>query len=292
MKKLFRDIIELIIRFIETSKPIVIAMIIAITVLGIITSYKYYQFSRDDPQFCELCHLMKEPYKSWLKSSHRSSVCQVCHSMNIVEQNKLMIGYVVSGGKGLSQKHGRLTPWDSCRECHLDEAKQGAITMRKSYGHARHVFMENIDCKKCHTADAHNFAPDEKNCMECHEDKGVHGMGMESFACLSCHVYGETPAMAKKQRCVSCHKGIPEEGPMITVDCQNCHKPHGRIKPTADDCLRNCHTNQKAIGRHNIHFEISCLECHKAHTWKVGKKQALSLCTKCHEYNDPSSFIY
>jgi hypothetical protein len=117
-------------------------------------------------------------------------------------------------------------------------------------------------------------------------------MGMESFACLTCHVYSERSTMPKKQRCIQCHKNIPEKAPMSTVDCQNCHKPHGKLQPTAIDCLSNCHTNQQAIGRHDKHMDIACLSCHKAHEWKVGEKLAASLCIKCHEYEDPLSFIF
>lgn len=293
MNNMFRSTIDGIIRFIESAKPIVILLIAVVVVMGAVTGYKYYQYTESDPRYCELCHIMKEPIKSWQKSAHRDAVCQRCHSMNLLEQNRLLLGYVVQGGTSLPpQKHGRVTPWDSCTSCHLDEAAQGSITLRKSYGHARHVFMEKIDCSKCHTAALHNFTPDEKNCLVCHTDKGVHGMGMESFACLSCHIYGEAPSMPKKERCVTCHKDIPASGFMSKVDCRNCHKPHGKIKPTANDCLSSCHTNQDTIGRHDRHLHISCLECHKAHTWKVGQELALSLCSKCHEYRDPLSFIF
>jgi nitrate/TMAO reductase-like tetraheme cytochrome c subunit len=293
LKKRFRDTIEIVIRFLETSKPIVIALITVVLIMGVITGYKYYKFTENDPRFCELCHLMKETYKSWKKSAHRDTVCQTCHSMNLISQNRLLLGYVVSGAKARTpQKHGRLTPWESCNSCHLDEVEQGGVTLRKSYGHARHVFMEEIECKKCHTDDQHNFAPDEKNCLLCHKDKGVHGIGMEGFACLSCHVYGETTAMPRKERCVKCHKDVPLKGPMSKVDCRNCHKPHGRIKPTAMDCVSNCHANQDAIGRHDRHIDISCNECHKAHEWKVGQEEARSLCSRCHEYKDPLYFIF
>ena len=30
----------------------------------------------------------------------------------------------------------------------------------------------------------------------------------------------------------------------------------------------------------------------KGYTWKVGKKESLSLCSKCHEYKDPFSFVF
>lgn len=293
MKRRFKEIIESIVKAVESSHPVIILLAIAVITLILFTGHRYYQFTKKDPHYCELCHVMKEPYKAWQDSAHRNTVCQVCHSMTLIGQNKLLLSYIFTGEKDkVRDKHGREAPWDSCNACHLETAKQGAVTMRKSYGHARHVFMEKIACKNCHTADMHNFKPDERNCLGCHEDKGVHGMGMESFACLSCHVYGEVTAMPKRERCLSCHKDIPLIGPMNAFECQKCHKPHGRLKPTANDCMTNCHTNQNAIGRHDKHMNISCLECHKAHTWKVGKELAKRICVKCHEYKDPLSFIF
>lgn len=293
MGKIYKYIIEFITRFIENSKPLVIVLIIAVVIMGFANGYKYYNFAQNNPKFCELCHLMKESYISWQKSSHNDIVCQTCHSMSLISQNRLLLSYVFTGGKSaFSREHGRERPWQSCNICHIESVKQGAVTMRKSYGHARHVFMEKIECDKCHSAEMHNFLPDEKNCLTCHEDKGVHGLGMESFACLTCHVYGETTAMPTKERCITCHKNIPEKAPMSTVDCRSCHKPHGKIRPTAVDCLSNCHTNQQTIGRHDIHLKISCLDCHKAHEWKVGRELARKLCVKCHDYKEPETFIF
>lgn len=291
--KIYKYIIEFITRFIENSKPLIIVLIIAVVIMGAANGYKYYNFTKNDPKYCELCHLMKESHLSWQKSSHNDIVCQTCHSMSLISQNSLLIKYVISGNKEHTpQKHGSIAPWETCKTCHLDEATQGAVSMRKSYGHAKHVFMEKIECKECHAASMHNFVPDEKKCMACHKDKGVHGLGMESFACLTCHVYGDTTAMPTKEKCLRCHKNIPEKATMSSVDCRNCHKPHGKIRPASADCLSNCHTNQQTIGRHDKHTKISCLECHKAHEWKVGRKLAPSLCSKCHEYRDPGSFIF
>lgn len=293
MKKKLKALIEFIVRHIETDKPLIVVLMLTVVILAILTGNKYYQFSRNDPQFCELCHLMKEAYKAVDNSSHRNTKCQACHSMTLIGQNRLLLSYIFAGGKSeFTQEHSKITPWQTCNSCHLESVKQGAVTMRKSYGHARHVFMEKIECSKCHKSDMHNFPPDEKNCLSCHEDKGVHGMGMESFACLNCHAYGEVTAMPTKEKCMNCHKEIPQKGPMSSVNCQSCHKPHGRIRPTAGDCMTNCHTNQKSIGRHDRHTGISCLECHEAHSWTVGKDKSLTLCSKCHAYKNPATFIF
>ncbi len=112
--------------------------------------------------------------------------------MTMLEQNRLLVAYVMTGYTSPSEeKHGRVAPWQTCRGCHLDEAQQGSVSMRKSFGHARHVFMENIECLKCHSGDQHNFGPDEGACVDCHADRLVHGLGMEGLSCLKCHSYGE-----------------------------------------------------------------------------------------------------
>jgi hypothetical protein len=126
--------------YIEGSKPLVIILILIVVTMGMINGYKYFQFAKSDPRFCELCHIMKEPYKSWQVSSHNKIACQECHATTLIEQNSLLLSYVVSGTKKeTSQKHGRIAPWNSCRSCHPGEAEYGTISMRQSYGHARPV---------------------------------------------------------------------------------------------------------------------------------------------------------
>jgi len=292
MKKKLTDIIKAIGHKIEPSHPVLIPLALGVIGLIIFNGHKLYQFTQKNPQYCQMCHVIKEPVLAWEKSAHRNIICQDCHSMDILSQNKLLLAYIVARDKSsIKQEHGLEKPWDGCKACHLDTASQGGVTVRKSYGHARHVFMEKIACKECHTGDKHNFTPDEKKCLKCHADKGVHGMGMESFACLSCHVYGEKTSMPQKKKCLVCHNQIPAQGTMSALECQRCHKPHGKLKPADKECLV-CHANQSSIGRHDKHMNISCLTCHIAHIWRVGAKQAKTLCGKCHAYRDPGSFIF
>lgn len=271
-------------------------MLLLISIIGGIVGFRYYRYTKEDPQFCSSCHLMQEAYKTWQMSPHRDFTCQECHVMSILEQNRMLVAYVVQGNKAAQQKHGRISPWNSCRECHLSDVAQGSVTLKKSYGHARHVFMENISCSKCHTGTLHTFAPNEQACSGCHKDKVIHGLGMEGLSCLKCHSYGEAaPKMISNERCLTCHKDYPEKGPMATLKCFDCHHPHGQIKPTSDDCLKNCHGNEAKVGQHNLHMtraKLECLDCHKAHTWFIGREQAKDLCNRCHKMKDPATFIY
>jgi nitrate/TMAO reductase-like tetraheme cytochrome c subunit len=283
-------------KFIEENQRSIIMLLFLITIIGGIVGFRYYKHTKEDPEFCMSCHMMQEAFKTWEKSKHRDFTCQNCHVMDVLEQNKMLISYVVKGSQSTAQKHGRVSPWDSCQGCHLSNVFQGSLTLNSSYGHAKHVFMQKINCSKCHTGSLHKFAPNELACAECHKDKAIHGMGMEGMSCLKCHSYSEKATkMVAAERCRSCHKKIPEKGIMASLKCFDCHHPHGKIKPSSLDCLKTCHGNEAKVGQHDLHMtktKLQCLDCHKAHTWSVGKKEAVTRCTTCHKLKDPATFIY
>lgn len=287
---------KLLDKVIEHLKGFVLALIVIVAILGVVVGYKYYRHTQEDPEFCMSCHIMKEAFTEWYKGKHRSIICQKCHQLSILEQNQLLVAYVMKGNKRrFSQTHGREKPWNACKGCHMNEAIQGSLTMEKAYGHARHVFIQRIICKTCHKGALHNFYPNEDACQKCHKDKGVHGLGMEAFSCLKCHSYSEkTPSMVPKDRCVKCHTNIPRTSPMAGLLCHQCHKPHGEIIPRSSTCVSECHQNETAVGQHGFHMKkgLNCLDCHKAHIWVVGKERANTLCSRCHPYKEPKRFIY
>jgi len=283
--------------FLAEHRGKIIVLLLLIAIIGGILGFRYYKDTQENPQFCATCHLMQDSFQSWERSVHRDIICQRCHKMSMLEQNRLLITYVLTGYTSpQKEKHGRVAPWNSCKECHMQAVEQGSVSMRKSHGHARHVFMEGIECLECHDTDLHNFGPNEKACKRCHEDKLVHGLGMEGLACLNCHSYGEdTTETVSDSKCMECHKDIPRKGyPMAQMHCFQCHKPHAKLKFTNDDCLGNCHGNEARVGQHGEHLKrnLGCLDCHKAHTWAVGKKEARGLCNRCHRMKDPNTFIY
>lgn len=296
MRRRRRQFEETFTAAIEHLKGFALAAFVTVAVLSALVGYRYYRYTQDDPQFCGSCHLMKDAFTEWQKGRHSDIVCQRCHQLTIFEKNQLLVAYVVKGNQPLAQTHGREKPWTACRKCHMDNIAQGSLTMEKSYGHARHVFMHHMECKKCHKNTLHNFHPNENACQECHKDKGVHGIGMEAFSCLKCHSFSEkTPSMIPKDRCSKCHKNIPHKGPMSGLLCHQCHKPHGKIKPTSATCTQECHRNETEVGQHRLHHiekGLDCMYCHKPHTWIVGQERARSTCAQCHPYKDPQSFIY
>ena len=239
-------ILKAIENFIGQNRGGIVLIMLLIAVTGSIVGYRYYRYTRDTPEFCLTCHMMQDTFISWQKSKHWQIKCQTCHKMSIFEQNRLVVAYITKGATGpQKQMHGRAAPWQACRKCHLEQMQQGSA-MRRSYGHARHVFMENIGCDKCHSGTSHNFTPNEAACAKCHKDKLVHGLGMEGLSCLKCHNYGTgkgAVAMVSEERCMGCHRNVRNTGAMAALKCFDCHKPHGKIKLTSADCLARCHGN-------------------------------------------------
>jgi nitrate/TMAO reductase-like tetraheme cytochrome c subunit len=282
---------------VEHMKGFILAAFVIVSVLSIIIGYRYYRYTNEEPQFCAACHLMSDAFKEWQKGKHRDVVCQKCHQLSMLEKNRLLIAFVVKGKEPLAQSHGREKTWQSCRNCHMDSMSQGAKTVNKYYGHARHIFIAHTECKQCHKGDTHNFTPTGDSCKSCHTDKGVHGLGMEGFACLQCHSFSSSSALAStvpSMKCTKCHTSMPSNAPMAKLSCYECHKPHKEIKPTQDTCMLKCHSGQVEKGMHGLHLQkgMKCLNCHTAHTWQIGKEKAKRLCAKCHAYKNPQSFVY
>lgn len=280
----------------RSHKSSIMILVVLVAVIGAVVGNKYYTYTQEQPAFCSSCHLMQEAEKSWRRSKHKLIVCQVCHTMSLLEQNKLLIAFVVNAGGKIQQKHGTSNAWLVCKNCHMQDVAQGSITLRNSYGHAKHVFMQEIGCERCHTGDMHGFNVTKEKCVSCHKDKLIHGMGMRGLECLNCHSYAEsTPKMIGSKRCLKCHEDVPQKSPMSSLECFECHKPHGKIKMEMKDCLGSCHGNESSVGQHGLHMkkaQLVCIDCHKPHSWTIGKKQAPGLCDRCHKMKDPASFIY
>jgi nitrate/TMAO reductase-like tetraheme cytochrome c subunit len=181
----------------EHVTGIVLVAIAVVTVLGLLTGYRYYNYTQDEPQYCVSCHLMQEAFREWQRGQHSHVVCQQCHRLTILEQNKLLAAYVLKGNQPLAQTHGREKPWNACRDCHSYEMSQGSLTLEKSFGHARHALINKIQCKICHKISTHNFRPNESACGKCHKDKGVHLANTDSFSCLVCHPFSHKKKPAK-----------------------------------------------------------------------------------------------
>jgi cytochrome c nitrite reductase small subunit len=275
MYKLFSKMFDKLERGLSPREKIVIvSLLLVITVLGIVLAARYYTYIQKNPQFCTSCHLMEEAYRAWALSGHRHIVCQDCHQLGLLEQNRLLVKFVFSTDRKTPEPHGNETPWKVCMKCHWDDAAQGSLTVKKSTGHARHVFQEKLACKDCHSRTVHSFRPEKGACLRCHKDWEIHGVGMEEISCFRCHAFSpkkQDTFLPDRGRCLSCHRksskaSFPERVPMARLNCYECHRPHAGIKPNDDDCLR-CHTQEvlslKPVHRPGKH----CKDCHKPHRW-------------------------
>ncbi len=278
------------------ARPAILLIILLVCLILILKGYKYYEYTKTDPEFCNTCHLVEEGVRTWRLSKHSNLICQRCHVLTLIEENRLLLAFAIKGSWRVKQTHGSIKPWEGCLDCHVQDASQGSVSLRTSYGHARHVFMQDIKCNACHRGDIHDFRADSKKCQTCHKDKLVHGMGMAGLYCLNCHRFGETkPKMVSQERCFECHKTIPTKGVMSGVKCFDCHKPHGQLKMESKDCLGTCHGNETRVGQHGKHLalgKLQCIDCHKPHTWVIKKENAPGLCDRCHPLRDPMTFIY
>lgn len=259
------------------DKTVMVSILLVISIVAIVLAVRYYEYIQKNPEFCNSCHLMEEAYAAWKQSGHRFIICQDCHRLGIIEQNRLLVKFVFTTDRRTPEPHGNVTPWETCTRCHWDEAnKQGAISVTKSIGHARHVRVEGIACMECHTRSVHAFRPDRNACIRCHANWKVHGVGMEETSCMSCHPFSpKTPGgfIPDRERCLSCHRHsskttFPDKAPMARMNCYECHKPHHHMRPTDDDCLR-CHTREVLEHREAHRTKKTCVSCHHPHRWQT-----------------------
>ncbi|MDP2167269.1 MAG: cytochrome c3 family protein [Thermodesulfovibrionales bacterium] len=307
---------------------IIIAVLAAVVAAaGGVIAFKFYDYTQNNPKFCLSCHLMQPAFDAWTANEHKELNCHECHHLSIPEQNRLLISFVFKHPETVPERHGKvIVPWQYCIKCHWekDERYPAAPPINRSRIHAKHYFMEQIECSNCHGYITHKFVPEERFCIKCHEGKEVHGAGMEGLACLNCHTDRTADLRPGRKKCLFCHGGeevrkeliedgtidvrryqpaaetikkaikinAPEDAPM-QFNCYECHKPHDVIRPDWASCLR-CHGNIPDAGKHGMHVKamgMQCRECHRPHIWRVTKKSARKDCVKCHEYREPRTFL-
>jgi cytochrome c nitrite reductase small subunit len=120
----------------------------------------------NDPQACANCHIMREHYEAWIKSSHRSvATCNDCHT-----PPGLVAKYVTKAENGFFHSlyfttgdfpdplrikpRNRSVTEQACRKCHTPIVE--AIEAHKD--------NESLSCMKCHADVGHplrgSFAPE------------------------------------------------------------------------------------------------------------------------------------
>jgi len=314
---------------ISRKARIIIALIILFFLIGVgFTGYKINDYFENDPDACQLCHVHDYAQERWAQSKHNVVTCHECHHSTKKEQVVQLYRFVFLGQKQVEPRHGKIiVPSKLCMECHWEGNPKypQAAKVNKSRYHAKHVFMEKIECTQCHGYVAHKFLPEERFCMQCHTDKEVHGTGMEKLACINCHTDRTQDLRPGRNKCLFCHGkdenirkkliedgtidvkyfqpsqqiikkstkiDVPADAPM-QFKCYECHKPHKKVRPDYGTCI-SCHSDQLSVGKHELHIKgmnMKCVDCHKPHSWRVTDAQAKKDCVKCHEYKSPKNFI-
>ena len=112
----------------------------------------------DDPGACANCHVMREYYDGWLKSSHRAvAVCNDCHTptawlskYSTKASNGLRHSLAFTTGRfpdALQIKpHNRRITQQACEKCHASvvEAMNGP-----------HAVQGSLPCAACHASVGH-----------------------------------------------------------------------------------------------------------------------------------------
>ena len=326
-KLLEKAIVWFTVRISAGTKAIILSLVL-VFIIGIgVVGYKINDYFENNPNACNMCHVHDAANKAWAKSVHHDVNCHQCHHSTKLDQITQMYKFAVLGQKTVSPRHGAiLVAWKICIECHWDKNKKypNAPLVNKSRYHAKHVFIEQIECSKCHGYVTHQFLPEPRFCVKCHKDREVHGAGMEGLACLNCHTDQSKDLKPERNKCLFCHGGekvrkdliesgsidvkyfqpseqliskaikinVPDNAPMQFY-CYVCHKPHSKVRPDMNDCLK-CHKVEPNVGKHDLHIRtmnLKCVDCHKPHIWRITPEQAKTTCTKCHEYRDPKTFI-
>ncbi len=313
---------------ISVRAKVIISLFVLMLFAGMgIGAYKINNYFETNPNACMMCHVHDQAQKTWAKSVHHGVTCHECHHATKKEQVLQIYKFAVLGRKTVTPRHGAIiVARKICSECHWERNPKypNAPLVNRSPFHAKHAFIENIECTKCHGYMVHQFLPEERFCLNCHKGKDVHGTGMEKFACLNCHTDRTMDLKPERKKCLFCHGSeqdrkeliasgsidvkyfqpspevvnkahkinVPADAPMQFY-CYVCHKPHAKVKPDMNDCLK-CHRIEPNVGKHDLHIKtmnMKCMDCHKPHQWRVTVAQAKKDCIKCHEYRDPKTFI-
>ncbi len=296
------------------AKIIIISVLFMFSLGTLYAAYKVNDYFENNPNACSTCHVHDKANKAWVTSEHSGINCHECHHSTKIDQMRQLYSFVVLGHNKVTPRHGEvIVPWKLCFSCHWErnEKYPTAADISRSRYHAKHVFIERIECTKCHGYRTHKFTLEERYCVTCHKDKEVREhMGpaeecgpMATLPCLNCHTDRTKDLKPGRKKCLFCHgtseslrKELIADGtidvkhflpapqlikksPKIQVAdklpmqfvCYECHNPHKKIKPDSTDCLTKCHSTVLSIGKHDLHVNTMNLKCLDCHKKHVWK---------------------
>jgi len=273
------------------AKVLLGALVVIVVFGGSYGSYRMYDYTQNDPDFCRSCHTMETAWNKWANSEHSKVSCHNCHTVSPIGGAQLVVNYLMER-PDVNTDHAAVSD-KACEKCHYSGDPQW-VQVEDTAGHATHAEEQNIACQTCHGMRLHSFRPSSEICVACHADhvagadKGIKISQMSEMHCTECHSFlrEDSPLRPTRETCLGCHQKLPnqnvvfpEKAPMMW-DCQECHKPHDKANPTVD-CLA-CHTDSKTNGLHGkkTHSEARCKTCHQPHVWTVSSREP---CLTCHQ---------
>ncbi|MHB0915830.1 MAG: hypothetical protein ACYC5A_07240 [Thermoleophilia bacterium] len=281
---------------------------------GTYGSYRIYNYTQHDPEFCRSCHTMNLAWDKWAESEHSKVGCHSCHQASPIASARLVVVYLLDR-PDTNTSHAHISD-ESCEKCHYSGDPQW-VQVEETAGHKFHAEEQNIACQTCHGMRLHEFRPATEICVACHADhvsgneKAIKTADMQDLHCVECHEFlGEDSAIRPtNETCLECHRKLdnhgvtfPGEDAPMHWDCRECHKPHDSDRPVVD-CI-GCHTEARTAGLHAspTHAESKCKSCHKPHEWVVTARENCAechsdkveshnpgkLCTECHDFGEIS----
>ncbi len=295
--------------------PVVVKVAIGVVLVVLIfggsyASYRIYDYTQNDPEFCRSCHTMETAWTRWSESEHSNVGCHSCHEVNPVQGAQLVMNYLLER-PDKNTSHAHISD-EACEKCHYS-GDPTWVQVEQTAGHMTHAEEENIACQTCHGLRLHEFQPATEICAACHADHvagnemAIKVPEMQNLHCVECHPFlrEDSPLRPTRETCLSCHQktaeqdGVvfPDDAPMMW-DCKECHKPHEGENPIVE--CRSCHEGGRTEGLHGTttHAQARCKECHKPHKWVVDSRDeclachtdredhnAGQLCADCHDFS-------
>jgi hypothetical protein len=269
------------------------AVLVVLIFGGSYASYRIYDYTQNDPEFCRSCHTMEKAWTRWSESEHSNIGCHSCHHVSPVAGAQLIVNYLLER-PDQNTSHAKIED-EACETCHYS-GDPTWVQVANTAGHKVHAEEQNIACQTCHGLRLHEFRPATEICVACHADHvqgeamAIKVEGMKDMHCEECHPFlrEDSPLRPTRETCLSCHQktqtqdGVvfPDNAPM-KWDCRECHKPHRKDWAPGSTCL-TCHTDARTTeGLHSAttHSQTDCQVCHKPHEWKV---QTRDQCLSCH----------
>jgi len=268
-----------------------------IVIVGGIVGYKMHDYVENDPSFCKSCHLMDDAYNRWQASVHNGINCHECHHLTFKEQNMLLVNLVLHNPEEVAERPApthqghMVVPDKYCVGCHweVNEKFPNATKVNTSPIHAKHYFMNQIPCSRCHgSMKIHQFRVDPQFCADCHTDKvKVHGeeavekaaakgktLPMQNLACLNCHTDAKMDLMPTRSKCLSCHGSAEQRAAIAKAPVTGDTKLFG---PTPEDVEA---ASGMTVFPEDAPMQFDCSRCHNPH--EKMKLEGNEDCMVCH----------